>query len=92
MPKMVKAYKGKHYSVNCKYNDSVDIKCGGPQFLGFDFYIDPEKPEEKVISHIKRELKKNKLPLISVTAGRIHLVSKLWTRKAIDDCIKNMTI
>ena len=26
MPKMVKAYTGRHYSVNCKHNDSVDIK------------------------------------------------------------------
>lgn len=25
--------------VNCEENDPVDIRCGGPRILGFDFYV-----------------------------------------------------
>ena len=33
-------------SVDCVKNDSVDIRCGGPSYLGFDFNVPKDKLEE----------------------------------------------
>ena len=33
-------------SVDCVSNDPVDIRCGGPEFLGFDFYVREENTKE----------------------------------------------
>jgi hypothetical protein len=49
MPKKVSGFEAKYYSINCKENDRVDIRCGGPQFLGFDFHMDSELEESEVI-------------------------------------------
>ena len=56
--KTVKIYEAKHYSVNCKENDYTDIKCGGPLYLGFDFYIDSTILEKKIIKSLKNYSKK----------------------------------
>ena len=29
--------------VDCERNDPVDIRCGGPDYLGFDFYVKDEE-------------------------------------------------
>ena len=93
MLKTVKAYEAKHYSVNCKPNDSVDIKCGGPPILGFDFYVDSTKSEKIVITHIKKELKKNNLPLMSIrVVENNRLVKTLWTNKMISEAIKKYSV
>ena len=31
--------------VNCVPNDPVDIRCGGPNYLGFDFFVREEETE-----------------------------------------------
>lgn len=37
-------------SVNCVENDPIDIKCGGPKYLGFDFYVrEEEKDKMRII-------------------------------------------
>lgn len=89
MAKVAKTFKTIKYEVNCKPNDSVDIKCGGPVSLGFDFYVDKEKPVEEIVAFIKKELKKNNLPLMSIITREYRFVSKLWTKKDIVKCIKN---
>lgn len=33
-------------SVDCVANDPVDIRCGGPEYLGFDFNVRVEQTEE----------------------------------------------
>lgn len=30
-------------SVNCVANDPVDIRCGGPNYLGFDFFVEEKR-------------------------------------------------
>ncbi len=82
MAKKVSAYKAVHLSVDCKHNDRVDIKCGGPAFLGFDFYVDPADVV-KLTAHIKKELKANGTPLISICKEGERLVKGLWTRLMI---------
>lgn len=32
--------------VDCVANDPVDIRCGGPEYLGFDFFVREEQAEE----------------------------------------------
>ena len=34
-----------HISVDCVVNDPVDVRCGGPDFLGFDFFVKLEETE-----------------------------------------------
>ncbi|MFW5962148.1 MAG: hypothetical protein ACOCQR_00855 [bacterium] len=80
----------KHYLINCENNDSVDIQCGGPQILGYDFFVDAEKNEEKTKKMIENMLKKYKQPLMNISvsvAGEIPL-DNLWTEEKIENCIK----
>lgn len=88
MPKKVEGYEAIFYTIDCKRNDSVDIKCGGPPYLGFDFSIDAEIPEEEVITKLRELLEKVGHPVLSVRARDKRIVEKLWTWEAIEKCIK----
>ena len=35
-------------NVDCCHNDPVDIKCGGPYYLGFDFFVRRHEEQEMV--------------------------------------------
>ena len=35
--------KVRKITIDCEQNDSVDIKCGGPVFIGFDFFVDADE-------------------------------------------------
>jgi len=87
--KTVKIYEAKHYSVNCKENDYTDIKCGGPLYLGFDFYIDSTILEKKIIKKLKKLLKENNLPYISISVLGKKLVEKLWSQTMVKKCIED---
>lgn len=89
MPKKVTGYSARSIIVDCKKNDSVDIKCGGPQYLGFDFYIDSELNIKKEISFIKETLEEYGKPCINIQSGKKLIVQKLWTRKMIEKEINN---
>ena len=81
--------KVKKIIVNCEQNDSVDMRCGGPPVLGFDFYIDADKNIDKMINFIKSELKENCLPLMSICTEKDAIEEKyLWTKDKISECIK----
>jgi hypothetical protein len=81
-------YRARHYSVNCKRNDDVDIKCGGPPVLGFDFYIDIDMPEDETVEWLKEALKKTNHECMGVSALGTMEVQKLWTQKEILKCMK----
>ena len=91
MPEKVLAYKSAHISVDCEENDSVDIRCGGPKYLGFDFYVDLDKVKqmEKFISSC---FKKYQRPVISIHNVGESLVETLWTKEMIEECIKKYDI
>jgi hypothetical protein len=80
-------YKAKHYVINCERNDDVDIRCGGPPFTGFDFYIDADLSKTKVIRWLKLALKKSGHPCLSVNALGVREVQELWTQKRIWECM-----
>lgn len=80
-------------SVYCEPNDIVDIKAGGPDWQGFDFYINDNDNQDDYISFIKEEIKKNNLPLDSIYANKCSksfsmYVGDAWDKKMISDCIK----
>lgn len=75
--------------VDCEDNDIIDIKCGGPRFLGYDFFVNSEEVDE-IISFIKEELKKNEQPLIRIFhVKETNLSVELWTKEKISKCIKD---
>ena len=76
-------------SVDCVENDAFDIRCGGPLYLGFDFYIEVDKVEE-MITFIRETLKEFKIPLINIyesEKGKIP-IDKLFTKEKIVRCVK----
>lgn len=74
--------------VDCEDNDIVDIKCGGPRFLGYDFFVKTEEVEE-VIDFIKEKLKENNQPLIRIFSTSGSEKAELWTKEKIEKCIKD---
>jgi hypothetical protein len=82
-------YKAKHYVIDCERNDIVDIKCGGSPMLGFDFYVDADLSERKVISWLRLALKKAGHPCLGIGALGTREVQKkdLWTQKKIWKCM-----
>ena len=85
-------YKARHYAVDCAYNDIVDIKCGGPPRLGFDFYIDADLSQVKVTNWLKKALKAAGHDCLGVGALGTREVQKkdLWTQKKIWKCMNEI--
>ncbi len=88
MVKKVDAYELTHVEVNCKRNDIVDIKCGGPAVLGFDFYIDPNTFDE-VKEYIEKVLKENDIPLMSIRNDGTAISGSIWNKEMIKTCIQD---
>lgn len=72
--------------VDCERNDPVDIRCGGPVTLGFDFFVNDEEADD-MISFIKKELNKNKLPLMAINHYQCQDTTP-WTKEMIRNCIR----
>jgi len=49
----------RHIDISTEKNDIVDIKCGGPAYLGFDFYIDADIPPAKIKKFLENEFRKH---------------------------------
>ena len=73
--------------VDCERNDIVDIKCGGPHILGYDFYVEDENVNE-LIEFIKEMLKKYKQPLMRISTIKNVTCTKTWDKENIEKCIK----
>lgn len=72
-------------SVDCVYNDPVDINAGGPEYLGFDFFVKNTETEE-MIKFIIQSLKETNIPLISIGVTQKNLFlteNKIWTKNRI---------
>lgn len=81
----------KHIVVNCERNDTVDIRCGGPLFLGYDFYVNDEDLDS-IVEDIQKQLKKNHQPCMNIYWVDIPEEKvekyKLWNKDSIRECIK----
>lgn len=73
--------------VNVKRNELDDIKYGGPQFLGYTFFIDDNADIEEYKNIIKESLKKVKLPCLSIIF--YPQKQKIWTKDEIVNCIES---
>ena len=72
--------------VDCERNDPIDIRCGGPITLGFDFFVKDEETDD-MISFIREELKKNNRPLMAINHFACGVITP-WTKEMISQCIK----
>lgn len=77
-------------SVDCVVNDPVDVKCGGPEYLGFDFNVKEEQTEE-MQDFITTTLKKFEVPLESIyVSEKISIKEQdIWTKERIAATIAN---
>ena len=80
--------------VACEYNDSTDIKCGGPAVLGYEFYASPDEDIDSLKKFIIECLKINnrKFMGISISTKENFPVKYLWSRENINECITNNPI
>lgn len=77
-------------SVDCVANDPVDIRCGGPEYLGFDFNVRVEQTEE-MKKFIAVTLEIFEIPLTNLyISGTIDLSEKdVWTKERIVKAVKD---
>lgn len=75
-------------SVDCVPNESVDIRFGGPQFLGFDFIVEEENVQEMKM-FIIMSLQNFGIPLINICISKKTELprEKIWTKKKILEAI-----
>lgn len=73
--------------VDCEENDIVDIKCGGPRILGYDFYVEDKKVDE-LIEFVKETLKKYHQPLMGINTIKNVTCTKTWDKENIEKCIR----
>ena len=76
--------------VDCVINDPVDVKAGGPQYLGFDFYV-KEDNADTMIGFIKTSLTEFGIPLINISNnGKITVnEDQVWDESRILNSISN---
>lgn len=72
-------------AVDCVPNDPVDIRCGGPTMLGFDFAV-KENETEEMIDYIIDCLKEHHVPLVNIfVSGKVNKpADKVWTKETIE--------
>lgn len=70
--------------VDCVENDPVDIRCGGPNYLGFDFNV-LQQDERRMIKYIIITLNQLNVPFIGIGAtGKIDVPeSHVWNEEKI---------
>lgn len=75
--------------VDCVVNDPVDIRCGGPEYLGFDFNVKEEVTEE-MKQFIVVTLETLQIPLANIyICGIKELEEKdVWDKKRIVETIQ----
>ena len=79
--KLIKCSK---ISVDCVANDPVDIRAGGPYYLGFDFNVKEEETEE-MKKFIAVTLETFEIPLINLYTSGNNLIEEkqVWDKKRI---------
>lgn len=77
-------------SVDCIKNDPVDVRAGGAEILGYDFFVDTQE-SEMLVGVIKSTIEELKLPLIGINVleGETYQLSEadVWRKDRIVQCI-----
>lgn len=77
-------------NVDCAVNDPVDVRAGGPEYLGFDFYVKKEEVGE-IIEFVSKTLNDLEVPLLSLSFNskeRLLNPNEVWTKERIYQSIK----
>ena len=85
-------YEAKSVVIDCCQNESVDVRCGGPSFVGYDFLVAAGVPDKEIDAFIRKALEKHDRPCEHVVISRSRqevLKKNLWTRRRIEKEIKN---
>lgn len=87
----------KYYSISLDVaeNDPVDIRCGGPHFLGFDFYVYlEENDKDELIEKLRVACRNRKFPMfnISMTEKETKGKNKIWNTDQMLQEIKDYVI
>lgn len=71
-------------SVDCCHNDPVDIRCGGPEYLGFDFYVD-KREVQKMMHFLIVTIEQLHCPLMNISIGEDIVMDEdqVWTKERI---------
>lgn len=79
-----------HIAIDCQENDRQDIRMGGPQYLGYDFYVEKAKAKE-MLAYITKTMKTLKIPLLDIrNAGKVYKEEhQVWTEERIHKCLAN---
>lgn len=85
-----KLIKCSRIGVDCVANDPVDIRCGGPEYLGFDFNVKEEETEE-MKKFIAVTLETLEVPLANLyVSGTKEVEEKdVWTKERIVQAVKD---
>jgi hypothetical protein len=83
-----------HVDIACDRNDPVDVRCGGPAVLGYDFFVSPDEDVEDLKKFLENCIKKYRRPFmgISTSSHKDFPVENLWTREMMEKCIKENSI
>lgn len=80
-----------HIDISVKHNDPVDIRCGGPTVLGFDFYVEEGIFKGKKITTIERSVRdwlaKEDISHMGVFVREIKPY-KIWNKDAMLKCMR----
>ena len=76
-------------AVDCIKNDPVDVRAGGAEILGFDFFVD-EKEKEQLVGVIQNTIKELSLPLMGINVlDEVYSLDEndVWRKERIIECI-----
>lgn len=77
----------KRVVIDCERNDWEDIKCGGPQYLGFEFKVSDCEDDKELEAWLRKTLKMYGHNIISI---RIYKIDEdIWSREKMEECIKH---
>lgn len=77
----------KRVVIDCERNDWEDIKCGGPQYLGFDFKVSDSEDDKDLEAWLRKTLKMYGHNIISIMIYKID--ENIWSREEMEECIKH---
>ena len=75
-------------NVDCVVNDPVDVRRGGPEYLGFDFFVREEQTNE-TMAFIIDTLTNYEIPILNIKiSDTLYLNNnEVWTKEKITKCI-----
>ena len=82
---------GRKVEINTTENDSVDIRCGGPRYLGYDFVVDADenpKELEKFLKQTLNDLHRSYIH-IWISPSTVEVAKEhIWDHARIKQCIE----